>query len=370
MVNDHKRWLAAVAALAAALSGTACSPPGGPPDAGPEKLKVAFVYITTPGDYGWTYAHDQGRKEAAKSLTNVEITYKDNVPEGPDAVPVLDKLVADGNKLIFTTSYGYMDATLEAANKHKDVKFEHCSGYKTADNLANYFGRMYQARYLSGLVAGKMTKGNKIGYVAAFPIPEVIRMLNAFTLGVRKVNPGATVQVEWTNTWYDPKLEGDAAQKLIDAGCDVLAQHQDSTAPVEKAKAAGIYAIGYNADMVPVAPDTVLTDPVWHWEVYYKERIKAVQDGTWTSQSWWGPISTGIVDIGPYGNQVPQEVKDLVATAKQDLVAKRFDVFWGPLKKQDGTVWLNDGEKMTDPQMLSMNELVEGVVGTVPPPSP
>ncbi|HEY3445338.1 MAG TPA: BMP family ABC transporter substrate-binding protein [Myxococcales bacterium] len=373
MFKNRKRWLVAAAALAVAAVGlgTGC-PPGaaGDPDTGVPLLKVAFVYITTPGDIGWTYAHDQGRKKAMAELTNVEMIYKDNVPEGPDAVPVLDQLVADGNQLIFTTSFGYMDATLEAANKHKDVKFEHCSGYKTAENMSNYFGRMYQARYLSGLVAGKMTTNGKIGYVAAFPIPEVIRMMNAFTLGVRKVNPTATVQVEWTSTWYEPGLEGAAAQKLLDAGCDVLAQHQDSTATVEKARAAGKYAIGYNADMVPVAPDTVLTTPIWHWEVYYKDRIEAVQKGTWKSQSWWGDLGSGIVDIGPYSTKVPQDVKDLVAATKKDLVDKKFDVFWGPLKKQGGAEWLAEGAKMSDADMLGMMDLVDGVVGTIPPPGP
>lgn len=372
MVKNYKVWLAAVGALALAgvFAGVGCSNNPNPtqPDASvAEKLKVAFVYITTPGDIGWTYAHDQGAKKAVKDLSNVEVTYKDNVPEGADAKPVLEQLVKDGNQLIFATSYGYMDPMLEVANAHKDVYFEHCSGYKKAENMSNYFGRMYQARYLSGLVAGKMTTNGKIGYVAAFPIPEVIRMMNAFTLGVRKANPTATVQVEWTKTWYEPGLEGTAAQKLLDAGCDVLAQHQDSTATVEKAKLAGKYAIGYNADMVPVAPDTVLTTPIWHWEVYYKQRIEEVQQKKWASQSWWKGLEVGIVDIGPYSTKVPQDVKDVVTAAKKDLVDGTYDVFWGPFNKQDGTAWKAAGEKMTDDEMLGMMDLIEGVVGTIPP---
>ncbi len=360
-----RTWRAALAVLAVVALGAGCSgqTKEDPPK---DKLKVAFVYITTPGDVGWTYAHDQGRKQADAALQDVELTYKDNVPEGEDSVAVLEDLVAKGNKLIFTTSYGYMDPTLQVAEANPDVKFEHCSGYKTAENMANYFGRMYQARFLSGMVAGKMTTANKIGYVAAFPIPEVIRGLNAFTLGVRKANPAATVQVEWTKTWYDPSLEGAAAQTLLAAGCDVLGQHQDSTATIEKAKAAGKYAVGYNADMVPVDPDTVLTTPIWNWGIYYKERIKAVQDGTWTSHSYWGSMADGLVGLGPYGNKVPQAVKDEVAAAEKDIKDGTFDVFWGPLKKQDGSDWLAEGAKMSDADMLGMMDLVEGVVGSIP----
>jgi basic membrane protein A len=332
-----------------------------------EKLKVAFVYIGTPGDAGWTYAHDLGVQKAAAEFTDVEVSYKENVSEDLAGVTAaVDELVAKGNKLIFTTSFGFMDPTYAMAEKYPDVKFEHCSGYKTRENMASYFGRMYQARYLTGMVAGRMTTANKIGYVAAFPIPEVIRMLDAFTLGVRKVNPQATVEVMWTNTWYNPAVEGQTATALLDKGCDVLAQHQDSTATILAAQARGAMAIGYNSDMVGFAPDTVLTDPIWHWEVYYKDRIQAVKDGTWQSQSYWGSIATGIVDVGPYSSKVPQAVKDEVAAAKADLVAGTYDVFWGPIKKQDGTLMVDQGAKMSDADMLSLMDLVEGVVGTVP----
>jgi len=354
----------------AALAGTCflfgCSEDETKEEPPAEKLKVAFVYITTPGDVGWTYAHDVGRKEAASALQDVELTYAENVAEDEAlAEAKFEELVAAGNKLIFTTSFGYMDPTVAVAAKHPEVRFEHCSGYKSAENVSNYFGRIYQARYLSGIVAGRMTTNGSIGYVAAFPIPEVVRGINAFTLGVRSVNPTATVQVQFTSTWYDPGLEGQAAQVLIDAGVDVITQHQDSTATIERAKDAGIYAIGYNSDLVPVAPDTVLTNPVWRWGTYYTERIKALQEGTWKSHSYWGSIADGIVDLGPYGNKVPQAVKDEVTAKRELLVSGNWDVFHGPFNKQDGTPWAAENRKLEDSVLLSMDAFVEGVAGSI-----
>lgn len=366
------RVLMAAAMTMALAAATSCGGEEEPPPA--EKLKVGIIYITTPGDVGWTYAHHLGIKDAEAALTDVEITYKEGIDDGMatgdtsafDAA--LEDLVAKGNKLIFTTSFGYMDPTLAMAKKYPEVKFEHCSGYKTHTNMGNYFGRIYQARYLSGMVAGlTVAQGDKIGYVAAFPIPEVIRGLNAFTLGVRKVNPTATVEVMWTKTWYDPKVEGDTAKALLAKGAKLLAQHQDSTATIMAAKEAGALAIGYDSDMVGFAPDTVLTGPVFKWGVYYKKRIQSVKDGTWKSESYWGSIAEGVVDLGPYGSKVTQDTKDKVAAAKAELVNGTYDVFWGPIKKQDGTTLLVDqGGKLTDAQMLSMTDLVEGVVGTVP----
>jgi basic membrane protein A len=229
--------------------------------------------------------------------------------------------------------------------------------------MANYFGRMYQARYLTGIVAGRMTTNGHIGYVAAFPIPEVIRMLNAFTLGVRSVNPTATVEVRWTCTWFDPTLEAAAADALLAGGCDLLAQHQDSTATAERADAAGAYAIGYDSDTLSFVPDAILTSAVWHWGVYYTDRVQAAKDGTWTTGSYWGSIADGIVGVGEYNPVVPQAVKDEVAAKQAELVAGTWDVFYGPINKQDGSVWVAQGQDIPDNEKLSMMEFVEGVIG-------
>ncbi|WP_079932703.1 BMP family ABC transporter substrate-binding protein [Carboxydocella sp. ULO1] len=331
-----------------------------------DKLKVAFIYVGPVGDAGWTYAHDQGRKYLEQQLPNVETTYIESVPEGADAERVITELAEKGNKIIFATSFGYMDAMLKVAQKYPDVVFLHCSGYKTAPNMGTYFGRMYQARYLTGIVAGKMTKSNTIGYVAAFPIPEVIRGINAFTLGVRSVNPNAKVKVVWTNTWYDPAKEKDAAKSLLDAGADVIAQHQDTPGPQQAAQEKGVYSIGYNSDMSAYAPKAVLTSAVWNWGPYYVNTVKAVMEGKWKSEQYWGPMSDGIVNLAPYGPMVPAEVKDLVEKKKQEILSGSWDVFTGPIKDQNGQVRVPAGSKMTDEQMLSFDWFVEGVEGTIP----
>lgn len=334
---------------------------------GDKTVKAGFVYISPPGDLGWTYAHDQGRQAAELALDNVETRYVENVAEEEGAVmDAVAELKDWGANIIFTTSFGFMDPTLKAAGENPDIYFEHCSGYKTSDNMAAYFGRIYQSRYLSGIVAGRMTTANHIGYVAAFPIPEVIRGINAFTLGVRSVNPDATVHVGWTFSWYDPTLEGNAADTLLDEGADVMAQHQDSTAAVDRAEAHGAYAVGYDSDMLPLAPDTVLTSAVWNWGVYYTERIRLVQDGTWSTHSYWGSIADGIVDLGGFGSMVSQEIKDEVAAKRAELEAGTWDVFDGEVRKQDGTVWIATGSSMSDDDLLGMMEFVEGVVGDIP----
>lgn len=333
---------------------------------GAEKLKVAFIYVGPVGDAGWSYAHDQGRKYLVEQLPNVETTYQESVPEGADAERVITELVEKGNKIIFATSFGYMDAMLKVAQKYPDVVFLHCSGYKTAKNMGTYFGRMYQARYLSGIVAGKSTKTNTIGYVAAHPIPEVIRGINAFTLGVRSVNPKATVKVVWTNTWYDPAKEKDAAKSLLDAGADVIAQHQDTPGPQQAAQEKGAYSVGYNTDMRPFAPKAVLTSPVWNWGPYYVKTVKAVMDGTWKSEQYWGPMSDKIVDLAPYGEMVKDDVKQLVEAKKKQILDGSWDVFTGPIKDQKGTVKVAEGSKMSDKEMLEFNWFVEGVEGTIP----
>jgi basic membrane protein A len=365
-MNVTKLWKGLSMVVAVSLAGllTGC-----PEDKEEEKktedpFKAGWVYISPPGDMGWTYAHDLGRLQVELDLDNVKTSYKENVPEGTEAVAAIEALVAEGNKIIFTTSWGYMDPTLEVANKYPGVKFEHCSGYKTSTNMANYFGRMYQVRYLTGIVAGSMTTANKIGFVAAFPLPEVVRGINAFTLGVRSVNPAAEVHVRWTCTWYDPTLEATAADALLDDGCDILAQHQDSTATAERANARGKYAIGYDSDTLSFVPNAILTSAIWHWGVYYKERVQAARAGTWTSQSYWGAASTGIAGLGAYNTVVPQQVRDAVETKRALIAAGTWDVFNGPINKQDGTVWVAAGADISDPDKLSMSTFVEGVVGS------
>jgi len=331
----------------------------------PDKLKVAFVYVGPVGDAGWTFAHDKARQEMEKELYFVETTYIESVPEGADSERVFTELCEKGYGLIFGTSFGYMDAMENVSKKYPHVVFEHCSGYKTGENLGTYFGRIEEPRYLSGLVAGKMTKTNKIGYVAAHPIPEVVIGLNAFTLGVRKVNPKATVQVVWTHSWYDPPTEKEAAESLLDMGADVIAQHQDSAAPQQAAEARGAYSIGYNTDMSPFAPKAHLTAPIWNWTPFYVKTATEVHEGTWKSSFYWGGMKEGIVDLAPFGPMVPEEVMKLVADEKEAIIKGEFVVFQGPVKDQKGELKVPEGKELTDKEILNMDWLVEGVKGEI-----
>ncbi len=332
-----------------------------------EKIKVGFVYVGPIGDGGWTYQHDLGRKELEKAFPGkVETACVESVPEGPDAERVFESFARKGFKVIFGTSFGYMDAMLKVAKKYPNVVFMHCSGFKRTKNMGTYFGRMYQARYLSGLIAGAMTKSKKIGYVAAHPIPEVIRGINAFTLGVRKVCPDAVVKVIWTFSWYDPAKEKEAAKALIDSGCDVLAMHADSGAVPQAAEEAGVWVIGYDSDMSKFAPTRHLTAPVWHWGVVYKYVVKSVMDGTWKSEDiWWG-LDKGLVGLTKISSAVPKDIVKLVNTEKERIIKGKFDVFEGPIKDQSGKIKVPAGKKMTDKELLSMKWFVEGVEGSIP----
>lgn len=333
-----------------------------------DKFKVAFIYVGPVGDAGWTYAHDEGRKYLGKELPNVDVSdFVESVPENmADAERVLEDLVQKGNKVIFATSFGYMDAVIKVAKRHPDVVFMHCSGFKTEKNAGTYFGRDYQARYLAGIVAGKNSKSGKLGYVAAMPIPEVIRGINAYTLGALSVNPNAKVKVVWTNTWYDPAKEKEAAKSLLEQGVDVMAQHQDTPGPVQAAAEAKKLALGYNSDMRSFAPDAVLTGPVWNWGPYYVKVVKSVIDGTWTNEQHWGPIKDGIIDLGPYGPMVTKDVQDLVAAKKQEIINGKLEVFAGPLKDNTGKEKVAAGKAMNDGEMLGFDWFVEGVEGTIP----
>lgn len=329
-------------------------------------IKAGFVYVGPVGDGGWTYAQDQGRQEM-EQLTFVEpSTYIESVPEGAESVRVINGLVQKGHNLIFTTSFGFMDATLEVASKNPEVVFMHCSGFKTADNVGTYFGRMYEPRYLSGIIAGKMTRKNILGYVAAVPIPEVIRGINAFTLGVRSVNPEATVKVVWTQTWFDPGIERAAAESLLDVGADVLAMHQDAPATLQAAEARGAWVIGYNSDMRSFAPTSFLTAPVWHWGGLFSRIATAVHDGTWKSEQIWDGMAQDLVGLAPLSDKVPAEVQQLVQERTDAIVAGTLHPFAGPIKDQDGKVVVAEGAVPSDVDLLSMSYFVEGVQGTIP----
>lgn len=331
-----------------------------------EAFKVAFVYIGPPGDLGWTYMHDQGRLYMEEMLGDaVETTYIESVEEGPDSARIMNQYAGQGYDMIFTTSFGYMDYTLESAIANPDVLFEHCSGYKTADNMSTYFGRMYQPRYLSGMVAGSMTKSDVIGYVAAFPIPEVIRGINAFTLGAQSVNPDVQVRVVWTYTWYDPVKEREAAIALLDAGADILAQHQDTTEPPKAAKERGMMSIGYDADMRKFVGDSVLVSPVWNWGPYYASTVQAAIDGTWETHQFWGGLTDNAVKLSDFSPLVPADVQAAVKAKQAQIESGAWDVFTGPIMDQSGAIVVPAGQKMDDGAMLGMSFFVKGVVGKI-----
>jgi basic membrane protein A len=335
-----------------------------------EKFRVAFVYVGPIGDLGWTYAHDQGRLEMEKNVADVETAFQESVPENPaDAERVIRDFANKDFNLIVTTSFGYMDPTITVAKDFPDTQFIHISGYKTSENVSTAFGKIEEPRYVSGLIAGKMTTANQLGYVAAFPIPEVIRGINAFTLGVRKSNPEAVVQVVWTNTWYDPQKERQAAEALLDDGADVIAQHQDTAGPQQAAEARGKYGVGYNADMAELAPKAVLTCPIWHWGVYYTKAAEEIIAGSWESNQYWGGWQDGVVGLSPVGEMVPDDVKQMAdaEVAKFESGEQTiFTIFTGPLKDNEGEERVADGTEMTGDEILNMNWFVEGVDGDIP----
>jgi basic membrane protein A len=335
-----------------------------------ETVRVAFVYVSPVGDMGWTWAHDQGRLALEENLPNVETAFQESVPENPaDAERVIRGFAQDGYDIIVTTSFGYMNPTANVAQEFPDTTFVHISGFLTGPNLSTAFGKIEEPRYVSGLIAGAMTESNQIGYVAAYPIPEVIRGINAFTLGVREANPEATVNVVWTNTWFNPQQERQAAEALLDAGADVIAQHQDTTGPQLAAQDRGVYGVGYNADMSRQAPEAVLTSPIWNWGVYYTDLVEQVMGGTWETNQYWGGWQDGVVGLAPIGPMVPDDVR---ATAEAEIEQFEsgektiYTIFTGPLNDQSGTERVADSVAMTDEELLSMDWFVEGVVGELP----
>ncbi len=333
-----------------------------------DPFRVAFIYIGPVGDLGYTYAHDQGRIALAETILNVETAFLENVPDTlADSERAIRGYAEEGYDLIVATSFNYGPAVLSVAQQFPDIQFIHISGYQTAENVSTGFGKIEEPQYVSGYVAASMAETGTLGYVGAFPIPEVIRGINAFTLGAQVANPDVTVQVVWTNTWFDPQLEASAAQSLVDLGIEVIATNQDSPAPLQAAEAAGRYAVGYNVDTSDLAPDAVLTSAIWDWGVYYIDAVEQMLAGTWTANQYWGSWADGVVDLAPLAEFVPGEV-----ATEAEAMAEEFrsgamgvtDIFTGSIARQDGSEGVAEGASMTDEQILTMDWFVQGVEGS------
>ncbi len=328
-------------------------------------FSAAFLYISPVGEAGWTWAHDQGRL-FAEELTGIRTVFVESIDDtsAADTEAAIRTLVDDGHDIIIGTSFGYMDTMEAMAAEFPEVVFEHVSGYKSNDtNFGNTFGKIYQPRYLTGMIAGAATQTNKIGYVAAFPIPEVARGINAFTLGAQRTNPDVEVHVNWTSTWFDPAIEGDAADALLEAGADVIAMHQDTTSAGLAAQAAGARWVSYNSDMSEFAPDAYLASAIWNWGPRYAEIISAAESGTYTPQAYWGDYSDGIVDIGSIAADVDADIIAQVEDIKGQMIDGTFNVFSGPLFGQDGAQLVAENEVMDPVTLLSQAFFVQGVVG-------
>lgn len=358
--------------LVAALAAACCfsSPVSSQPAArSAEPLKIGFVYVAPLADAGWVHQHDLGRKAVEAALGNrVQTTFVENVPEGADAERVIRDLAQQGNKLIFTPSFGYMEPTLKVAKEFPGVRFESITGYKTAPNVATANARYYEGRYLAGIAAGRMTTSNVAGYVAGFPIPEVLQGINAFTLGMRAVNPKAQVKVVWLDTWFDPSKERDAAMTLFNQDVDVIAFHTASSAVMTAAQERGKLAIAYHSDMRRVAPDAQVVAVTHQWGGYYTQRARAVLDGTWRSGNVWGGVKEGMIRVGDFGSKVPKPVQDEVLARQRDIASGKLQPFragTGGVKDNEGRVVIAQGTALTDAQILQMTWLVEGVQGRV-----
>ncbi|WP_420862754.1 BMP family ABC transporter substrate-binding protein [Algirhabdus cladophorae] len=334
---------------------------------GHAKTKAGFIYVGPVGDFGWSYEHNEGRLAVEEAFGDaVETTFVESVPEGADAERVLTQMALSGHDIIFTTSFGYMDPTLNVAAKFPDVKFEHATGFKRADNVSTYSARFYEGRAILGHIAGKMTETNTVGYIASFPIPEVIRGINSAYLHAKKVNPDVEFKIVWVYTWFDPAKEADAAAALIEQGADVLMQHTDSTAPMTKAEEAGIMAFGQASDMINFGPTAQLTAIIDDWAPYYIARVKAVMDGTWESTDTWDGIAPGMVEMAPISDRVPADVRAEAEALEAAIAAGEYFPFTGPINKQDGSVWLAEGETADDGTLAGMNFYIEGITGDVP----
>ena len=331
-----------------------------------EKLKVGFIYVGPIGDHGWSYQHDQGRLAVEKAFGDkVETSYVENVSEGPDAERAIERLAREGHGLIFTTSFGFMNPTVKVAKKFPNVKFEHATGYKRGKNVSTYSSRFYEGRYVIGQIAAKVSKSGTAGYIASFPIPEVVRGINAFLLGAQSVNPGFRLKIIWVNTWFDPGKEADAAKALVDQGADILTQHTDSPAPLLIAAERGVMAFGQASDMIRFAPKNQLTSIVDNWNDYYIARVKAVLDGTWESTDTWGGFSADMVDMAPFTN-LPADIVAAATATTEAISSGKLHPFAGPIIKQDGSQAAADGETIDDGTLLGMNWYVRGIDDKLP----
>ena len=331
-------------------------------------LKVGFVYVAPLTETGWVRQHEEGRKaveaalNTAGALPKVQTTYVENVAEGPDAERVIRDLARQGHRLIFTPSFGYMEPTLKVAAEFPEVKFESITGYKRSANVATANARYYEGRYLAGIAAGRMTQTKVAGYVAGFPIPEVLQGINAFTLGLRSVNPQAEVRVIWLNAWFDPPREREAAITLFNQNADVVAFHTGSNAVMVAAQERGKFAIGYHSDMRKVAPDAQLLTVTHQWGAYYSRRAREVLEGRWASGDVWGGVREGMVRVEGFGSKVPKAVQDEVLQRQKELAAGQLQPFTGPISDNEGRQVVAPSKKLTDPEILGMNYLVQGVV--------
>ena len=331
-----------------------------------DKTKICFIYVGSKTDGGWTQAHDIGRQALQDHFGDkIETPFLESVPEGPDAERAIERMARSGCALVFTTSFGFMDATIKVAEKFPDVKFEHATGCKAAANVSTYNSRFYEGRYVQGVIAAKMSKKGVAGYIASFPIPEVVMGIDAFVLGAQSINPDFKVKVIWANTWFDPGKEADAAKALVDQGVDILTQHTDTTAPMQVAAERGIKAFGQASDMIAAGPETQLTAIVDTWGAYYIKRTKAVLDGTWKSEQMWDGLKDGILTMAPYTN-MPDDVKKAAEDAEAKIRSGELHPFTGPIKKQDGSDWLADGAVSDDGTLLGMNFYIAGVDDKLP----
>ena len=348
--------LAAIAALALGMNATSAA----------DKLKVGFIYVGPVGDHGWSYQHDQGRLALEEALGDkIETSYIEKVTEGADAQRAITRLARQGVGLVFTTSFGFMEATLKVAKRFPKVKFEHATGFKRATNVATYSARFYEGRYIIGQIAAQMSNSGVAGYIASFPIPEVVRGINAFMLGAQSVNPDFKVKVVWVNSWFDPGKEADAAKVLIGQGADIISQHTDSTAPLQIAGEKGAMAFGQATDMIKFAPKTQLTAIIDNWAPYYIARTKAALDGSWKSTDTWDGMATGMVQMAPYTN-LPADVLAMAKDTQAKITAGTLHPFAGPIHKQDGTQAIKSGETLDDGTLLGMNWYVKGIDDELP----
>jgi simple sugar transport system substrate-binding protein len=330
---------------------------------GQEKLKVGFAYLGVPGDYGWTYAHNRGKDALVAALGDkVEVTAVENVGEsGPNVERVLRELAQQGNKLIFATTFGHMEAAVKVSAEFPDVIFEHCTGYMTGPNLGTYNARFYEGRAVIGTIAGHMSKTGVAGYIASFPIPEVVMGIDAFTIAARKVNPSFTLKVIWLSTWFDPAKEADAARALLDQGCDVITQHTDSPAPIQVCEERGAICFGQASDMASFGPNSCMTSIVDEWGPHYIRAAQAVLDGTWKPEQPWEGLKEGVVVVTPYNAKVPADVVAAADAVKQGQIDGSLHIFTGPLKDKDGNEMVAAGVTPDDGFLLGLQTYVEGV---------